>query len=752
MSYALSAGPHGLTVSAAGLVSWAAPSAGAFQVTVSVTDGRGGSATQSYTLTVTPAQVTVPKVIGLTQSAARVALLGAKLTVGTITQQTSTTVPIGNIISQAPAAGASVAQGTPVNLVVSQATGLPPDPGTVAPPIDATVATTIGEGTAFLYSGSNPIQTGVGPSTIEPTCAAVVRGKVLDNTNAPLPGVTVTVLNHPEFGQTLSRLDGMYDLAVNGGTQLTLNYAKTGVLSAQRQVQVPWQDFAPAPDVVLIPQDTHLTRVDLTSNAPMQVARGSVMSDGDGTRQATLLFSQGTQATMVMPNGGTAPLTTLSVRATEYTVGPNGPQAMPAGLPPTSAYTYAVELSASEAASAGATSVTFNKPVIFDAENFLKFPVGTVVPMGYYDRIKGVWVPSDNGRVVKILNVTGGIAQLDIDGSGSPANAAALTALGVADAERKQLAAMYPAGQSLWRVPITHFTPWDANWGFGPPSDARPPNVPAPLASQPVPDPSIDCGSIIESENQTLGESVGIVATPFALHYSTDRVPGRTVADTVKIPLSGSTVPASLRSIKLEINIAGRQITGTFPGQPNQSFTFTWDRKDAYGRIHQGAQNATINIGYVYDGVYQPTSKFGYTGGGLLITGNLGNARQALVIWQTEQVVLGSFDAFSQGLGAWNLSVHHAYDVVGKVLYFGDGTRRNATDLGATVITTVAGSGQAPGFSGDGGPATQATLGNPMGVAVGPDGSLYVAETVNNRMRRVGTWRSITTVAGDKAA
>ena len=161
--------------------------------------------------------VTVPNVVGLTQAAATTAITGAKLTVGTVTQQTSTTVPAGNIVSQAPAAGTSVAPGSPVNLV----TGLPPDPSTVAPPVDTSVATTIGSSTTFLYSGTNPIQTGVAPKTILPTRAAVLRGKVLDKTNAPLPGVIITVLNHPEFGQTLSRADGMFDMAVNGGGPLT---------------------------------------------------------------------------------------------------------------------------------------------------------------------------------------------------------------------------------------------------------------------------------------------------------------------------------------------------------------------------------------------------------------------------------------------------------------------------------------------------------------------------------------------------
>ena len=66
-----------------------------------------------------PQMVTVPKVEGLTQDAATTAITGAKLTVGTITQQASNTVVIGNIISQDPASGSSVAQGSPVNLVIS---------------------------------------------------------------------------------------------------------------------------------------------------------------------------------------------------------------------------------------------------------------------------------------------------------------------------------------------------------------------------------------------------------------------------------------------------------------------------------------------------------------------------------------------------------------------------------------------------------------------------------------------------------
>ncbi|HEX9803754.1 MAG TPA: Ig-like domain-containing protein, partial [Gammaproteobacteria bacterium] len=75
---------------------------------------------------------------------------------------------------------------------------VPPDPAHIAPPIDPTVPTTVYASTAFLYSGSNPIQRGVEPGTIEERRAAVLRGKVTTRGGTPLPGVTITVKGHQE--------------------------------------------------------------------------------------------------------------------------------------------------------------------------------------------------------------------------------------------------------------------------------------------------------------------------------------------------------------------------------------------------------------------------------------------------------------------------------------------------------------------------------------------------------------------------
>ncbi len=65
------------------------------------------------------------------------------------------------------------------------------------------------------------------------------------------------------------------------------------------------------------------------------------------------------------------------------------------------------------------------------------------------------------------------------------------------------------------------------------------------------------------------------------------------------------------------------------------------------------------------------------------------------------------------------------------------------------IISTVAGNGIC-GFSGDGGPATNASLANPDGLAVDAAGNLFIADTFNNRIRRVSPDGIISTVAGSE--
>ena len=63
---------------------------------------------------------------------------------------------------------------------------------------------------------------------------------------------------------------------------------------------------------------------------------------------------------------------------------------------------------------------------------------------------------------------------------------------------------------------------------------------------------------------------------------------------------------------------------------------------------------------------------------------------------------------------------------------------------------TVVGNGMR-GFSGDGGPATAASVASLTGLAIGPDASIYLSDSSNHRVRRVRAG-VIRTIAGDGSA
>ena len=90
-----------------------------------------------------------------------------------------------------------------------------------------------------------------------------------------------------------------------------------------------------------------------------------------------------------------------------------------------------------------------------------------------------------------------------------------------------------------------------------------------------------------------------------------------------------------------------------------------------------------------------------------------------------------------------------AIDSLGNV-YIADGAahRIRKIDIEDNVISTFAGTGK-PGFSGDGGPASSAALSSPFGLAFDDDDNLYIADSANNRIRKVDLSTGIiTTVAG----
>jgi len=106
--------PDGLAMLATRKVIWAITILFLIQAAACTSGGGGGDEP-----TPPPATIAVPDVTGLDQATAESNITAAGLIVGTITNQSSDTVPAGDIISQDPASTTMVSAGTAVNLVVS---------------------------------------------------------------------------------------------------------------------------------------------------------------------------------------------------------------------------------------------------------------------------------------------------------------------------------------------------------------------------------------------------------------------------------------------------------------------------------------------------------------------------------------------------------------------------------------------------------------------------------------------------------
>jgi hypothetical protein len=119
----------------------------------------------------------VPNVVNATQAAAQAAITAAGLTNGAVTTANSATIAAGSVISQTPAAGASVAPGTAVSLVVSLG------PATGAPAVQTTVSSEgTGARTTPIFSTTTPGEVLValvgsdGPSAAPNTQTVTVAG------------------------------------------------------------------------------------------------------------------------------------------------------------------------------------------------------------------------------------------------------------------------------------------------------------------------------------------------------------------------------------------------------------------------------------------------------------------------------------------------------------------------------------------------------------------------------------------------
>ena len=623
-------------------------------------------------------------------------------------------------------------------------------PGDVAPipPGLPGVVTDFAKSIEFLY-GAGGTQIGVQPGVIEPARVAVLRGQVIDVSGAPLSGVTVTLLGHGEFGRTETDANGDFNFVVNGGPIETLDFQKSGYLPVQRSLPSEWQSFALLHDpVVMIVPDPIATMVNFGS-ASMQTHQSSISADDSGMRRATLAVPPGVSATMVMADGSRVPLAMGMVRATEYTVGERGLEAMPGELPSQSGFTYAAELSIDEALGVGAETVEFSAPLPFYVDNFLHFPAGTIVPVGHYDRRLGLWVAMPDGVAIDILGQSAGLADLDTNGDGQADDATQLASHGIDDLERATIATLWPTGGSMWRSRVPHFSAIDTN---------LPPLTPDPYSTPPRrrrygdPDPCPRSGSIIGCEDQTLGEKVPILGTPFDLVYQSRAVPGRTVESRVVIPVSGPELLslAELQAMRLVGEIAGRKIEQLYLPAPNVSFTFEWEGLDVFGRPVYGPATFKGTVEYSYQAQHGRAGgggagwAFGVPSGGSVVQGDTPGSLKFVVGTNFRVPMMRFARPKEASLGGWSIDKHHVYSPeTGRVI-----TGHGEIVGPATNVGPIAGHPTAGGSDPQPGPALDTRLPAPEKMLVGPDGTAYILDQAFKQLWKITNDGNISLAVG----
>ncbi|HMA91672.1 MAG TPA: hypothetical protein VKP30_03255, partial [Polyangiaceae bacterium] len=566
---------------------------------------------------------------------------------------------------------------------------------TPAPPLDRTVASTLAETAAFLYMGDNPLQRDADPKSFEPRRVAMLHGRVMDAAGTPLAGVRVSARDHREYGYTFTRADGAYDLAVNGGSRLLLDFGREGYLPAQRVTQPGWQRHAPVDDLGLATVGG-ATSIVTVGASETQTITGNVATDTRGRREPLVIFQPGTVANAVLPDGSKRPLEKLSVTVTEYPIAssnrflPGSPSAAPG-------VNYALEFEVAEAKALGALHVDFSAPVSLYVENFLGLPVGSTLPLTIYDRASGQWEPGATGHVIEVVGVAEGVATIDGDGDALADDANTLNALAITRDDLKQLGGRYAAGTRLWHGKIPHFSSVNLKGALHAPKGAVPPN-PLGLRDS-TPDKPSRIGPVMV-EPRAVQHGIPITDTPYSLQYQSSRAKGYGDAYQVDLPLTGAALPAGLKRVIYRVSVAGRVYEGSVAPEPNRIQPVQWDGMDGQGRLLQSPQRAEVYIGYAYDGV---------AGNGAPLS-----PPEEVVLGETFYVKMGLWDAKSYNLGGFGLDVLHAFDPALRTVYFGYGDQRSGESIALVTkpVTTQS------NFS----------LGTPDGVFVAPDGSLLITD------------------------
>lgn len=624
----------------------------------------------------------------------------------------------------------------PVEVVALTADGLSTEPlrAEVAPaaplePTDGDISTDFCGANAFLQRGV--------PIPCDEFSALI--GHVRTRDGVGVPGLRVSVLGHPEWGTATTQADGLYALGMAAG-RLTVDLRASSFIPLQRFAVAKARDFTYLPDTVVLRRDVKATAITLAAGGFHQA---TTQQDEDGARTTSVFVPAGTDAWLRLADGGTQSATTLTLRATEATVGNSGPEAMPATLPGATAYTFAADFSADEAVAAGALGVGFATPVAVYADNFLHYPVGAAIPFGVYDDVTGRWESGPNAVVLQV--VAGGV---DYTGDGT-----ADADFPLLPGEIASLAAHFTPGTQLVRSQMTHFSVSDSNACWKCVGSC----VGAGQASAAAKEANCDCkqGSLIRVQNQTLSEFMEVSGTAMSLGWHSNRAKARKAAVDLSLgALADGGEPKGVAGTYFRLEVAGRRfVVENDDGGVGDTARLEWDNKDAFGRPVRGPVAATATTGYGFTAV----SVSRPSGRGTLINYNydekdfgvwpppgalvLSSTREAAFFLKHHSLSLGDWVP-RENLGNLSLDILHGYSQDGT-LHLGTGAETPATESGAMVRYFAGGGSSTAEDAG----SEQVSLGSGPVVAEGPQGVYFIEN--QRRVRLLRPDAGVLTVAGD---
>ncbi|XP_051982860.1 teneurin-3 isoform X1 [Xyrauchen texanus] len=220
-------------------------------------------------------------------------------------------------------------------------------------------------------------------------------------------------------------------------------------------------------------------------------------------------------------------------------------------------------------------------------------------------------------------------------------------------------------------------------------------------------------------ETQVLQEETAIPGSDLNLMYLSSRAAG--YRPVLKVVMTQATIPFNLMKVHLMVAVVGRLFQKWFPAEPNLSYTFIWDKTDAYNQRVYGLSEAVVSVGFEYESCLD------------------------LILWEKRTAILQGYELDASNMGGWTLDKHHVLDVQNGILYKGNGENVFISQQ-PPVISTIMGNGRRRSIScpSCNGQADGNKLLAPVALACGSDGSLFVGDF--NYIRRIFPSGNVTSV------